>query len=542
VVKKQIYSNGSNTPLSGIRDLYRASTSNCAISQNNQDIASRLSASYLDLTWQLLLQTNSSANLLAWERDNDLYTFTNQAVKYQKSTLASYQTNNNLYGGPFGGMENYFANIKTYFGQTKYDQMIEGFMRASSLYIDTIKLAEWHIYGSSRIGIYEANLCMASRSVRVESGTETQVNSTTIALQSYTYFTTARGAKRFELTNHLGNVLAVITDKKVAICSTEVFSHWKAELVSATDYSPFGAPLAGRTFQSSEYRFGFNGKEKDDETYGDGNELDFGARIYSPRLSKWLSVDPMQQKYPNLSPYNFSMNSPISLMDPNGKWVERSIKRYDGNGALIPAYKLWVKAKTIEVNITIHNAKLYNGSDIEVSPDAMTKVANNIQSDIETTLSKSTTNAKGQTINTKVTFSEPIKIIDDLKDVKSEGLKSDNLIYVADPRAVQKGAKDVDAIGYVPRLGSNLMVLDVNAAGFNKTITPAATTPAHEQAHEFGISHNQDDPTSLMYSPKQNNRELKHKDSKQSLYTQINKGYSVDLKRIDMIQQKGKAR
>ncbi|MDZ4669169.1 MAG: hypothetical protein SGJ00_14980, partial [bacterium] len=66
VVKKQIYSNGSNTPLSGIRDLYRASTSNCAISQNNQDIASRLSASYLDLTWQLLLQTNSSANLLAW--------------------------------------------------------------------------------------------------------------------------------------------------------------------------------------------------------------------------------------------------------------------------------------------------------------------------------------------------------------------------------------------------------------------------------------------------------------------------------------------
>lgn len=256
---------------------------------------------------------------MAWERDNDSYTFTNQAIKYQKSTLASYQTSNNLYGGPYGGMENYFANIKTYFGQTKYDQMIEGFMRASSLYMDTIKLAEWHIYGSSRIGIYEANLCMASRSVRVESGTETQVNSTTIALQSYTYFTTARGAKRLELTNHLGNVLAVITDKKVAICSTEVFSQWKAELVSATDYSPFGAPLAGRTFQSSEYRFGFNGKENDNEVKGVGNSYDFGARIYDARLGKFITLDPLQFKFTDMSPYCYAANSPIAMIDAKGR-------------------------------------------------------------------------------------------------------------------------------------------------------------------------------------------------------------------------------
>jgi RHS repeat-associated protein len=258
---------------------------------------------------------------LAWERDNDSYTFTNQAVKYQKSTLASYQTSNNLYSGPFGGMENYFANIKTYFGQTKYDQMIEGFMRASILYMDTIKLAEWHIYGSSRIGIYETNLCMASRSVRVESGTETQVNSTTIALQSYTYFTTARGAKRFELTNHLGNVLAVITDKKVAICSTEVFSYWKAELVSATDYSPFGSPMPGRTYQASEYRFAFNGMEKVDEAKGAGNSYDFGARIHDPRLGRFLSVDPEYQKYPSQSSYCFAANSPIRFVDSEGKGV-----------------------------------------------------------------------------------------------------------------------------------------------------------------------------------------------------------------------------
>ncbi|MES2382897.1 MAG: RHS repeat-associated core domain-containing protein, partial [Bacteroidota bacterium] len=69
------------------------------------------------------------------------------------------------------------------------------------------------------------------------------------------------------------------------------------------------------------YRFGFNGKEKDNETYGEGNEYDFGARIYDSRLGKWLSVDPLQMDYPWLSPYNFCANNPIFYIDPDGKKV-----------------------------------------------------------------------------------------------------------------------------------------------------------------------------------------------------------------------------
>ncbi len=69
------------------------------------------------------------------------------------------------------------------------------------------------------------------------------------------------------------------------------------------------------------YRFSFNGKEKDNETYGEGNANDFGARIYDSRLGRWISVDPLQAKYVDWSTYNFSMNSPISLMDPDGKRV-----------------------------------------------------------------------------------------------------------------------------------------------------------------------------------------------------------------------------
>jgi len=95
-----------------------------------------------------------------------------------------------------------------------------------------------------------------------------------------------------------------------------------ADIVSATDYYPFGAIMPGRSFQSGGYRFGFNGKEKDNETYGEGNEMDFGARIYDGRLGRWLTLDPLQTNYPDLSPYNFVNSNPIFLYDPDGKIIK----------------------------------------------------------------------------------------------------------------------------------------------------------------------------------------------------------------------------
>jgi len=67
-----------------------------------------------------------------------------------------------------------------------------------------------------------------------------------------------------------------------------------------------------------EYRYGFNGMEKDNELKGEGNSLDFGARIYDSRLGRWLSRDPLEKNFPSLSPYQFVENKPISLIDPDG--------------------------------------------------------------------------------------------------------------------------------------------------------------------------------------------------------------------------------
>jgi RHS repeat-associated protein len=76
----------------------------------------------------------------------------------------------------------------------------------------------------------------------------------------------------------------------------------------------------GRKFSasSSSYRYGFNGKENDNEVKGEGNQIDYGMRIYDPRLGKFLSVDLLTRKYPMLSPFQYASNRPIDGIDLDG--------------------------------------------------------------------------------------------------------------------------------------------------------------------------------------------------------------------------------
>ncbi|MBW7891902.1 MAG: hypothetical protein H3C48_12960, partial [Chitinophagaceae bacterium] len=62
-----------------------------------------------------------------------------------------------------------------------------------------------------------------------------------------------------------------------------------------------------------------NGKENDNEVKGEGNQQDYGMRIYDPRLGRFLSVDPLTDKYPELTPYQFASNTPIQAIDLDGK-------------------------------------------------------------------------------------------------------------------------------------------------------------------------------------------------------------------------------
>jgi len=76
--------------------------------------------------------------------------------------------------------------------------------------------------------------------------------------------------------------------------------------------------MAMQTFNKGDYRYGFNGKEKDDEWHGSGNSYDYGFRIYDPRLAKFLSVDPLIKGYPFYTPYQFASNNPVVAIDLDG--------------------------------------------------------------------------------------------------------------------------------------------------------------------------------------------------------------------------------
>jgi RHS repeat-associated protein len=104
-----------------------------------------------------------------------------------------------------------------------------------------------------------------------------------------------------------------VSDKAVA-----AGGYYIPEVLSAGDYYPFGMGMVDRRWSLSGYRYGFNGKENDNEVKGEGNEQDYGMRVYDPRIGRFLSEDPLIKQFPHYTPYQFSGNTPIQAVDLDG--------------------------------------------------------------------------------------------------------------------------------------------------------------------------------------------------------------------------------
>jgi RHS repeat-associated protein len=124
--------------------------------------------------------------------------------------------------------------------------------------------------------------------------------------------------------------------------------HFNPQVLDANDYYPFGSLEPGRTYAAASvgsYRFGFNGKEDDNEVKGVGDQQDYGMRIYDPRVGRFLSLDPLTKRYAGLTPYQFSSNSPLSKLDIDGLEGITFQQIADDPAEIIPALTEWDNLK-----------------------------------------------------------------------------------------------------------------------------------------------------------------------------------------------------
>ena len=182
---------------------------------------------------------------------------------------------------------------------------------------DNIALKEVPIYGSNRLGQYRP----------FKDDLET----------GEIHKKTALGQRIYEFSNHLGNVLVTLADFK----APNQDGSYKSIVISASDYYPFGMAMKERTYQNSEYRYGFNGKENDKDFGNDQLIQDYGFRLYNPAIAKFLSVDPLTKGYPWYTPYQFAGNTPIQAVDLDGleelhyTWTQNE----NGNPVLVKTHE-----------------------------------------------------------------------------------------------------------------------------------------------------------------------------------------------------------
>jgi RHS repeat-associated protein len=236
-------------------------------------------------------------------------------------------------------VENGGTDISTQWTSTYYVRDAQGnimttYKLAAPAMASSFKVTERNLFGNSRLGTDDTQIELIA------------------ALPTANPYTRTLGNKHYEASNHLGNVLTVFTDRKIPVTSDgTTIDHFDADVINTFDYSPFGAPMNERTYRlahvftnsahtdtvwafvngneplaniasdSLGYRYGFNGKEKDDEIEGGGNAYDFGARIYDARLGIFLSIDPRTRYYPHYSPYLFAGNTPLQAIDEDGEGV-----------------------------------------------------------------------------------------------------------------------------------------------------------------------------------------------------------------------------
>ena len=161
-----------------------------------------------------------------------------------------------------------------------------------------------------------------------------------------TYTIRAGQDRHFYLKDHLGSVRVTVDEE--------------GEPIGFDDYYPYGLQMPTRSSNTSNPndRYKFTNNERDTEA---GLTIDyFGARYYDPMLGSFYSIDRFYEKYPSLSPYQYTAGNPMIFVDVNGD-------------SLI----LKGEEKDIEAFLNVANKKLGGAYSVEVDENGLISVTSN---------------------------------------------------------------------------------------------------------------------------------------------------------------------
>lgn len=306
------------------------------------------------------------------------------------------------------------------------------------------------IYGSSRLGTISPALQLYPAVVP---------DSSDMQLVGVNYFTT--NLKQYELTNHLGNVLSTISDRRLPQYVSGTFNHYEPEVVTAQDYYAFGMIMPAREFSIGGYRFGFNGMEKDDKIKGDGNSLDFGDRIYDSRLGKWLSLDPQWKKNDFESNYSYTSGNPILYIDIKGakKYLYIYVILSDGTKIQM------TKAIKISNEVKWHADAGHDGNVYVYNTDIRKEITYDLRgaksmSDIKVTVTETSDYSSKETLSEYISSG-----FDNHHEEDKKGEQNSGFVFTADWAHQLDGAKTEAKEGGTKNLDVTFILAATTIAG-----------------------------------------------------------------------------
>ena len=195
-----------------------------------------------------------------------------------------------------------------------------------------------------------------------------------------------------------------------------VVKHSESAVIQSDDYYPFGLTFNGyQRVGNQSNRYLFNDKEWQDDL--DLGWYDYGARMYDPAIARFMTIDPLADKFNFQSPYAYAVNNPIRFIDKNGEGpedkVNLALRELGKSLGSIVSVNSKTGVTTIEKTETVFGgAKFTSNSASFTLRQSVTKIDS--EGNV-TNVSINDTNVSVKVSQSESLFGEPITEVTDLE-------------------------------------------------------------------------------------------------------------------------------